>query len=59
MPGDTSTELRNSSQLCVTIECGVVNQIGRCSPISIERVSMWCLFFHPHLTTHQLNIGDW
>jgi hypothetical protein len=38
-----------------TIECGV-NKIWECGPISFKHVSIWCLFFDPHLTTHQSNI---
>ena len=26
-----------------TIKCGVVNQIWRCSPISLKHMSLWCL----------------
>ena len=41
-----------------TIECGVVNKICRRDPISFKHVSLWCLFFDPHLITHQSNIGS-
>ena len=39
-----------------TIKCEVVYEISRGSPMSFKHVSIWCLFFDPHLTTHQSNI---
>ena len=39
------------------IECRVLINIWRCSPISIKHVSLWYLLFHPHRTTYQPNIG--
>ena len=40
-----------------TIECRVVISIWRCGPISFKHVSLWCLFFDPHQTTYQPNLG--
>ena len=34
--------IHSSSQWCSTMECGVVNKIWRCSPISFRHVSIWC-----------------
>ena len=34
-----------------TIECGAIDKIWRCSPISLKHVSFWSLFFDHHLTT--------
>ena len=42
-----------------SIECEVGNKLWRCSPIFIEHVSLWCLFFNLHLTTYQSNIIVW
>ena len=39
------------------IKCGVINRIWRCIPSFFEHVVIWCLFFDPHLTTYQSNIG--
>ena len=33
-----------------TFECGVANKVWRHSLISSKHVSLWCLFFDPHLT---------
>ena len=35
----------------------MINNFWRHSPISLTCVSWWCLFFDPHLTKHQSNIG--
>ena len=35
------------------IECRVVDYIWRCSLISFQYVSIWCLRFDPHRTTYQ------
>jgi hypothetical protein len=37
-------------------EC-VVTNFFRHSAISYKYVSLWCLLFDPHLSTHQSNIG--
>lgn len=39
-----------------TIECGASNEIQRHNLIFFEDASLKCLFFDPHLTTHQSNI---
>jgi len=46
--------IHRSSQLC-TPECGVVNRIWSRSSIPFKQVPLCCLFFGPHLTTHQSN----
>ena len=38
----------SKAKIHTVFECGVINKIWRCSPISFEHV-----FFDPHLTTHQ------
>ena len=37
------------------MECGIVNTNLDGSPISFARVSLSCVFFDPHRTTHQSN----
>ena len=39
--------------------CGVHNINLKCNPISFKHVSLRYLFFDPHLTPHQSNIGVW
>jgi hypothetical protein len=39
--------------IVLSVKCGVVNIIWRCSPISFKCVSLLCLFFDPHLIIHQ------
>ena len=34
-----------------------LDQSWRCSPISFEHASLWCLFFNPNCTAHHSNIG--
>ena len=34
------------------IECGIVDELCKCSPISFKHVSLCCLFFDPQLITH-------
>ena len=51
--------IHKSSQLCSTVECGVVIKIGRHSPISFKHVSLRCLVFDPHQTTYQSSVGVW
>ena len=36
-----------------TVEYRVVSTSWRRSPSSLRDLSLWCLFFDPHLTTHQ------
>ena len=45
--------------LVFSVQYKVVDRIVRRSPISSIHVSLWCLFFDPHLTTHPSNIGVW
>ena len=40
-----------SSQSCFVIECGVVNTIQSCDPISYEHVPLWSWLFDLHQTT--------
>ena len=40
-----------------TIECRVVFNIQKHSPISFKHVSVWCLLFDPHRTTCQSIVG--
>ena len=42
-----------------TIECRVVINIWRCSPISFKHKSLWCLLFDPHRAIYRLHIGVW
>ena len=46
-----------SSQMCpiLTIYGVIVDKLWRSSSISCKHVSLWCLLFDPHLTTHQSN----
>ena len=40
------------SQFCSLLSVsGVVSKVRRCSPISSKHVSLWWLFFNPHLIT--------
>ena len=42
---------------CSIVEFGTINESSRQGPISSIYVSLWCLFFDPHLlTTQQPNI---
>ena len=42
-----------------TVECRVVINIWRHSPIFLKHVSLWCLLSDPHRTIHKLVIGVW
>ena len=47
-----------SYQLCSLFECTIVSyETWKCSPIFLKQCLLWCLFFDPHLNTHQSNIG--
>ena len=45
--------------IVVIIECRVVIDIWRRSPMSSEHESLWCLPFDPHWSIYQSNIGAW
>jgi hypothetical protein len=35
------------------------DRIWTCGPLRFKLVSLWCLFFDPHVATHQSNIRVW
>ena len=41
-----------------TIDCEVV-KFQRCSPLAFKHLCVGCLFFDPHLITHQSNMSIW
>ena len=54
---DSLSEYFIASLLIVfTVQCGVVDKIRRCSPISLKHVCVRCLLFDPCLTPHQPNV---
>ena len=43
----------------LAIEPGMANKFWARSPMAVEHMSFWYLFWHLHLTTHYSNIGAW
>ena len=54
---DSLIEYTSVPNCVFTIESGVVEGVGKCRLITFKHVSLWCLSFDPHLTTHRSNIG--
>jgi hypothetical protein len=54
---DFSTEYSSLNQLCSLLSVGAISKILRCSLISFRHLSIRCLFFDPHVTTHHSNVG--
>ena len=40
-----------------TFKCGIVNKLWKQSPVYLNHVCLWRLFFDPHHTTYQSNKG--
>jgi len=45
--------------IVLIIEFGIINKIWSHSPIFIWNMSLGCLLFDPHRTTHQSNTSAW
>ena len=55
--GFLSGYTHRSSQLCYSSECRADLHVRRRSPVSFKHLSLHCLFFDPHWTTYESNIG--
>ena len=52
-----SSSSNGRSLIMSIIEPRMVNKFGVCSPIFVRHMFLWCPFWHPHSTTHHLNMA--